>query len=166
MPDDPRPSAGQGQPEPANGRTEPDAVNPDELMSGVRRHSFLALVLVSLVVHVIAIFGTSLGYIRLMRQYKSWHPRIAKKLLEKQRREEESEAKRKAAQEKFLADQAKAKAAREKAGEKEGEKADHKDTAPAKGAAGDKPKILKEIEAKSAERPKESSLKLNELDSP
>ena len=144
----------------------PQAVNPDDLMAGVKRHSFLALVLISVLVHVVLIFATSIGYMRMMRQYKSWHPRIDMKLLAKKRREEDVDARRKAAHEKFLAEQGTKRPA-EKGAEGRGPAA--KDTpAPttATKAGGEKAKVLKDIEAKSTERPKDSSLKLNELDAP
>ncbi len=63
----------------------PEAVNPDDLMLGVRRGSFLAILLISVGVHLVLIFGTSIGYMRLMRRYKSWHPRIEMKRVAKQR---------------------------------------------------------------------------------
>lgn len=136
---------------------EPEAASPDELMRGVKRHSFLPLILVSLAIHVVAIFGTSIGYMRLMRQYRSWHPRIEMKRLAKEQREQEDEAKRKAAQERFLKD-------REKAGAPEKGSAE-KEPAGAKGEP-EKGKVPKELKATSGERPKESALKMNELDSP
>jgi len=139
---------------------EPDqsaVVNPDALMANVRRRSFVLLLVLSFVIHVVAIFGTSIGYMRLMRQYNSWHPRIAMKLLGKELREKESEAKRKAAHEKFLADQSKSKTQEKGTSEKGGPEP--------KGEA-EPGKVPKELKAKSGERPKESSLKLNELDSP
>jgi hypothetical protein len=135
----------------------PDAVNPDDLMRGVRRGSFLAILLISIVVHLVLIFGTSIGYMRLMRQYQSWHPRFEMKRVAKQKREEDSEAKRKAAYEKFLADQTKTKA-KDKAAPDKGAPEPKEDT-----GKGEVPKALK---AKSGERPKDSSLKMNELDSP
>ena len=137
---------------------QPAAVNPDELMAGVKRHSFVPLFVISLVVHVAAIFGTSIGYMRLMRQYDSWHPRIEVKRRVKEMREQEAEAKRKAAHEKFLAEQAKAKSPEKGTPEKGAPE-------PAPGDA-EKGTVPKELKAKSAERPKESSLKMNELDSP
>jgi len=138
----------------------PEAVNPDDLMLGVKRGSFLAILIVSVAVHLVLILGTSIGYMRLMREYKSWHPRIEMKRVAKQKREDESEAKRKAAYEKFQAEQARAKAKAKEAG------APDKEAAPEpKGGTG-KGEVPKELKAKSSERPKESSLKLNELESP
>ena len=136
----------------------PEAVNPDDLMTTVRRGSFLAILGVSAVVHVVLIFGTSIGYMRLMSRYKSWHPRAEMKRVAKQTREEESEAKRKAAYEKFQADQAKAKAKGK--GEPDKGTPEPKDDGTGKG------KVPEELKAKSSERPKESSLKLNELEAP
>jgi hypothetical protein len=126
-------------------------------MANVKRHSFVLLLVLSFVIHLVAIFCTSISYMRLMRQYNSWHPRITMKLLGKEQREKEAEAKRRAAHEKFLAEQAKAKAPEKGAPEKGGPEP--------KGGA-EPGKVPKELKAKSSERPKESSLKLNELDSP
>ena len=138
---------------------EPTVVNPDALMANAKRHSFVLLLVLAFVIHVVAIFGTSIGYMRLMRQYKSWHPRIAMKLLGKELREQEAEAKRKAAHEKFLKEQesGKAKAPEKGAPEKGG---------PEPKSEAEPGKVPKELKAKSGERPKESSLKLNELDTP
>ncbi|HPD14806.1 MAG TPA: hypothetical protein PLE19_07645 [Planctomycetota bacterium] len=141
--------------------TAPQAVDPDELLADVKRQSFLRTVAASTVVHVIVILLTSIGYIGLMRQYKSWHPRIEMKRLAKEQREREDEQRRKEAHDKFLADQAK-----KKAGEKGGDEKGTPAPTSATKAEGDKPKVLKDIEAKSSERPKESSMKLNELDAP
>ncbi|MBM4035190.1 MAG: hypothetical protein FJ291_25895 [Planctomycetes bacterium] len=135
----------------------PESINPDDLMAGVKRHSFVLLLVVSLAVHLVAIFGTSIGYMRLMRQYKSWHPRLKMKEAVKEQREREEDAKRKAALEKFLKEQEKAKAQEKGAPEK---------GAPEPKGEPEPGKIPKELKAKSGERPKESSLKLNELDSP
>ncbi len=139
----------------------PEAVNPDDLMAGVKRHSFLVLILISVAVHIVLIFGTSIRHIGEMRKYKTLHPAIEKKRLAKLKREEEMEARRRAAHEKFMADQAKKKSA-EKDGPEKGGPAPTTATKP----GGEKPKVLKDIEAKSTERPKESSLKLDELDAP
>ncbi|HUT34440.1 MAG TPA: hypothetical protein VNE39_13220 [Planctomycetota bacterium] len=139
------------------GPSPPEAVNPDDLMQSVRSRSFVAVLLVSVAVHVVAILGTSIGYMRLMRQYHSWHPRIEMKRTAKERREEEAEAKRKAAHAKFLAEQAKA-TAHEKG-------ALDKGMPDAKGDA-EKGTVPKGLKATSGARPKESSLKLNELDNP
>jgi len=136
----------------------PDAVNPDDLMLGVRRGSFFVILAVSVAVHLVLIFGTSIGYMRLMREHKSWHPRIEMKRVVKQKREDDSEAKRKANYEKFQAEQAKTKA-------KEKGAPDKGTPEPATGDA-EKGKVPKELKAKSGERPKDSSLKMNELDSP
>ncbi len=133
----------------------PEAVNPDDLMLGVRRGSFLAILLISVGVHLVLIFGTSIGYMRLMRRYKSWHPRIEMKRVAKQKREEEGEAKRKANYEKIQAERAKAEA--------KGKGEPDKGTPEPKEGTG-KGVVPKELKAKSSERPKESSLKLNELE--
>lgn len=135
----------------------PEALNPDELMAPVKRRSFLPLLALSFAIHILLVFGTSIGYIRMMRQYKSWHPRIEKKRLDKERREQEEEARRKAAHEKFLAEQARTKAAEKGAPEKPS-------TEPKAEPGPDR--VPKELKAKSTERPKESTLKLNELDLP
>ena len=141
-----------------------EAVNPDDLLSRVRSRSFLWIVAASLVVHVIAIVGTSIGYMGLMRQFRSWHPRIEMKRQVKEKREQDDEARRKAARDKLLAEQAKASAPK---GDEKGldEKASPKATTATK-AGGEKAPILKELEKKSSERPKDSSLKMNELDQP
>jgi len=141
--------------------TAPQAVDPDELLADVKRQSFLRTVAASTIVHVIVILLTSIGYIGLMRQYKSWHPRIEMKRLAKEKREQEDEQRRKEAHDRFLADQAK-----RKAGEKGGDEKGTLAPTPATKADAEKPKVLKDIEAKSGERPKESSMKLNELDTP
>lgn len=144
----------------------PPAIDPDELLAGVKRPSFLRTVAIATIAHIALILLTSIGYIGLMRQYRSWHPRIEMKRLAKEKREQDDEAKRKAAHEKFLAEQAKKKAG-EKAGDAKGAPAP---TTATPGAAtqadAQKPKVLKDIEATSGERPKESTLKLNELDTP
>lgn len=129
-----------------------EVVNPDDLLAGVKRRSFLPVIIVSLAVHVVLVLGTSIGYMRLVRQHGTWHPRAEMKRLAKLEREAESEAKRKAAYEKFVADQAKAKAKEKDAGGPD-----------LKGdtAKGEVPAALK---ATSPQRPKESSLKLDELE--
>jgi len=135
-----------------------EAVNPDDLLSRVRSRSFLWIVTASLVVHVIAIIGTSIGYMGLMRQYHSWHPRIEMKRQVKEKREEQDEARRKTARDKLLAEQANASAPK-------GDEKGVGDKAAPKAGDGKAP-ILKELEKKSSERPKDSSLKMNELDQP
>lgn len=81
-------------------------INPDELLAEVSRTGYFWILLLSVVIHVMAIFGTSVGYIHLMRQYRSWHPRFEMKRVAKENREQEMEARRKAAHERILAEQA------------------------------------------------------------
>jgi len=135
-------------------------VNPDELMAGVARLAFVWTLLFSLVVHVAVIFGTSIGYMRLMAQYHSLHPRFEIKRLNKDKREGDMTATRKAAQERILAEQAK-REAQEKAGDKKGTA--EQDTGTKAGGEKDKPKILKELEKTSNERPKESTTGLDDI---
>jgi len=127
--------------------------NPDELMAGISSPTLLWTLLISVGVHLAVIFGTSIGYIHLMVQYRSLHPRFAIKQLSKDKREEEADAKRKAAYEKLIADQAKRDAL---------EKAGGKGASEPGGEGKDKPTILKELEKKSGERPKESSVGLDD----
>jgi len=132
------------------------SINPDDLMAGVKRRGFFGVLIISLGVHLVAIFGTSIGYIHLMTQHNSLHPRFVIKKLNKEKREQDAEDKRKAVHDRLIAEQAK-RQAQDKGAKKGGpEGGDEKKT----------PGILKELEKTSKERPKESGMKMDELDQP
>jgi hypothetical protein len=128
------------------------SINPDVLMADVTKSKFPWLLVLSFVAHVILIFGTSIGYIRLMQKHNSWHPRIVMKQLAKERRDQEFKTKREADVEKIRAAQARKPPKDEGSEKKEPAPRSPK---PDTRTGGDekKPAILKELEKTSKDKP-------------
>ena len=117
----------------------PDAMESNILMSDISRFSLTGTLLVSLVVHVVVVGLTSIGFVSLCVKYDSLHPRQVIAQMEKQKERESAEATRAAALEKADAGQ---------------------DGASAKpqGPDGAKSAIEREIEKTSDERPTDTNV--------
>lgn len=139
------------------------AADPSVVLQGMSRGSLAAVVVVAIVAHVVVIGITSMNHISLCLKYGTFWPKPIMKRereeAEKRKMEERVEADR----QKALAEQEKAAAAKDKkaaepdapAGKKEG----GNDTA----APRAKTPVEKRLEEKSTERPKESTVNLDDV---
>ena len=130
------------------------SVDPDELISDLSRLSIAKTSLVSILVHVVLVGLTSIGFIALCVRHDTLHPRAVLKALAEKQRQAKLEAAREAARKKLQA---------------QVDQQDKKAKAASKGPeAGktDKPKskIEKTLQETSPQRPKASSLNLDNLD--
>jgi len=137
-----------------------ESLSADELMADIGRPAIGRILLLSLAIHAALLLLTSVRFISLCVEHHTLDPRSAIREIEQQKREQELEAKREAARKKILAERAK-----KKAGAKaELSPAGPEEKGPPDAEPGEKPKVVKDVEAKSKERPKQSSLTLDELD--
>jgi len=137
------------------------ALDADALMADVARPAIGKMLVISIGIHVALILLTSIRFIALCFEHGTLDPRAAIKVIKADRREKELEKRREADRKKTLAVKAKKKA---------GQKAKGKEGAAESGGepktAGEKkkPKVLRDIEAKSKERPTQPDVNLDELD--
>ena len=92
-----------------------DQVDPDELMGDINRLSFFKVAWISLLIHLVLIGATSVGYVMLCAEHQTLYPDREIQRIAKEDREKKLRADREAANKKLIAEQ-KAKAAKGKGG--------------------------------------------------
>lgn len=92
-----------------------DQVDPDELMGDINRLSFFKVAGISVLIHLVLIGATSVGYVMLCAEYQTLYPDREIQRIAKEDREKELRADREAAHKKLIAEQ-KAKTASSKGG--------------------------------------------------
>jgi len=85
-----------------------DQINPDELMGEVNKLSFFRTFTISVIVHVVLIGVTSIGFITLCAEHNTLHPDVVIRRIAKEERAEELRKEREEAQKQLIADQKKA----------------------------------------------------------
>lgn len=83
------------------------AVDPDELMGRVSNLPILKIVGISVVLHVVLIGITSIGFLMDCSKYKTWHPDVEIRRIAKEQRAQKLLKEREDAQKKLIADQKK-----------------------------------------------------------
>ena len=136
------------------GHSDLEDIHPDDLMENVTESRLGSAIVISIAAHILFIGLLSIHYFVLCAQYKTFDPRTAIQA-EKDAEEEEERKRKKEEFRKKIEEEAKAQAKKEQAAEAGKSETD----APAKEEGEKKtPKILKEINEVSKERPNSTSL--------
>ena len=129
-------------------------------MAEIARPVIGKMLVISVGIHLVLLLLTSIHFISQCFEHHTFHPRAMIKAIEQKKRDDEAEAKRKAAREKSQAEREKKKAAAKGAAEP----GTATPTEPEGGEGTRQPKVIEDLKAKSGERPTTSDVKLDELE--